>query len=193
MVNDKSAYEELLARIARLNTTERDCLLRVNEGKASKDIARELGLSPNYIDTCLKQAAVKLNVKGRYLAAKTLADAESSFAEDTVTSAPSNLVPQPTGLPSRPGPSDKGPSAGEGNGPDDLGQRQPYEAGFSDSRSGDALPKLPGPFAKFFTGENRLSKRQRLLLIFAGTIAIIFAFGGLVNIVLGISRFVSDP
>src|SRR3546814_1709260 len=68
MAYDKSAHEELLARIAKLNTTERDCLLRVNEGKASKDIARELGLSPNYVDTCLKQAAVKLNVKGRYLA-----------------------------------------------------------------------------------------------------------------------------
>src|SRR3546814_13657984 len=56
MAYDKSAHEELLARIAKLNTTERDCLLRVNEGKASKDIARELGLSPNYVDTCLKRS-----------------------------------------------------------------------------------------------------------------------------------------
>src|SRR3546814_3984181 len=79
---------------------------------------------------------------------------------------------------------DKRASAGKGNGLDDLGQRQPHEAGSSDSRGGDALPKLSGPFAKLFTGENRLSKRQRLLLIFSGTIAIIFAFGGLVNIVL---------
>src|SRR3546814_6448354 len=78
MAYDKSAHEELLARIAKLNTTERDCLLRVNEGKASKDIARELGLSPNYVDTCLKQAAVKLNVKGRYLAAKILAEDRKS-------------------------------------------------------------------------------------------------------------------
>src|SRR3546814_11397185 len=50
MAYDKSAHEELLARIAKLNTTERDCLLSVNEGKASKDIARELGLPPNYVD-----------------------------------------------------------------------------------------------------------------------------------------------
>src|SRR3546814_21153243 len=87
---------------------------------------------------------------------------------------------------------DKRASAGKGNGLDDLGQRQPHEAGSSDSRGGDALPKLSGPFAKLFTGENRLSKRQRLLLIFSGTIAILFAFGGLVNIVLGVSRFISD-
>src|SRR3546814_4673073 len=98
MAYDKSAHEELLARIAKLNTTERDCLLRVNEGKASKDIARELGLSPNYVDTCLKQAAVKLNVKGRYLAAKILADAERLPEKDTVTSAPTNLVLQTPGL-----------------------------------------------------------------------------------------------
>lgn len=193
MVYDKSAHEELLAQIAKLNTTERDCLLRVNEGKASKDIARELGLSPNYVDTCLKQAAVKLNVKGRYLAARILADAENSSQQDTVTSAPTNLVPQTTGLPSPPEPGDKGASAGEGNGPDDLGHGRHRKTGYSDSRGEEVLPKLSGPFAKFFTGENRLSKRQRLLLIFVGTIAIIFAFGGLVNIVLGISRFLSDP
>src|SRR3546814_2735136 len=97
MVYDKAAHRELLDRIARLNTTERDCLLRVNEGKASKDIARELGLSPNYVDTCLKQAAVKLNVKVRYLAAKLLADAGSSPQEDTVTSTHTHLVLQTAG------------------------------------------------------------------------------------------------
>src|SRR3546814_1248261 len=75
MAYDKSAHEELLARIAKLNTTERDCLLRVHEIQASTDIARDLRLTPSYVDTCLKQAAVKLNVKGRYLAAKLLADA----------------------------------------------------------------------------------------------------------------------
>lgn len=192
MVYDKAAHEELLARIARLNTTERDCLARVSEGKASKDIARELGLSPNYVDTCLKQAAAKLHVKGRHLAAKTLADAEGSPQDDTVTSATTNLVLQTTGLSPLSVPGDKGASAGEGNGPGDLGQRQPFAAGSSDPRGEDALPELPSPFARLFTGENRLSKRQRLLVIFAGTIAIIFAFGGLVNIVLGISRFLSD-
>src|SRR3546814_544353 len=164
-----------------LNTAERECLVRVNEGKASKDIARELGLSPNYVDTCLKQAAVKLNVKGRYLAAKLLADAGSSPQEDTVTSTPTNLVLQTAGLSLNSGSGDKAASAGEGNGPGDLGHRRHHETESGDSRDGGALPKLSGPFAKFFTGENRLSKRQRLLLIFAGTIAIIFAFGGLVN------------
>src|SRR3546814_18305302 len=86
MAYDKSAHEELLARIAKLNTTERDCLLRVNEGKASKDIARDLGLSPNYVNTCLKQAAVKLNVQGRYLCAKIPAHADSIPGQDQITS-----------------------------------------------------------------------------------------------------------
>ncbi|WP_447759832.1 helix-turn-helix transcriptional regulator [Sphingopyxis panaciterrae] len=193
MMHDRSAHDELIARIAKLNTAERDCLVRVNEGKVSKDIARELGLSPNYVDTCLKQAAVKLNVKGRYLAAKMLADTENYALEDTVTSAPSNLVLQSPGLSSSPGTGDKKASAGEGNGSDDLGHREHHGAGSIDPGRGEALPKLSVPFAKFFTGENRLSKRQRLLLIFAGTIAFIFAFGGLVNIVLGISRFISNP
>src|SRR3546814_4266930 len=96
--------------------------------KASKDIARELGLSPNYVDTCLKQAAVKLNVKGRYLAAKILADAERLPEKDTVTSAPTNLVLQTPGLPSPSGFGDKRASAGKGNGLDDLGQRQPHRS-----------------------------------------------------------------
>src|SRR3546814_17792705 len=124
MAYDKSAHEELLARIAKLDTTERDCLLRVNEGKASKDIARELGLSPNYVDTCLKQAAVKLNVKGRYLAAKILADAERLTEKDTVTSAPTNLVIQTQGLPSPYGFGDNRAAAGEGKGPDKPKQGQ---------------------------------------------------------------------
>src|SRR3546814_12107902 len=113
-----------------------------------------------------------------------LADAERLPEKDTVTSAPTNLVLQTPGLPSPSGFGDKRASAGKGNGLDDLGQRQPHEAGSSDSRGGDALPKLSGPFAKLFKGENRLSKRQRLLLIFSGTLAIIFSFGALVKIVL---------
>src|SRR3546814_17782640 len=122
MAYDKSAHEELLARIAKLNTTERDCLLRVNEGKASKDIARELGLSPNYVDTCLKQAAVKLNVKGRSLEAKILADAERLPEKDTVTSAPTTLLLQTPGLPSQSGFGDQRASEGKGNGPQRPGQ-----------------------------------------------------------------------
>src|SRR3546814_7299238 len=77
-----------------------------------------------------------------YLAAKILADAERLPEKDTVTSAPTNLVLQTPGLPSPSGFGDKRASAGKGNGLDDLGQRQPHEAGSSDSRGGDALPKL---------------------------------------------------
>lgn len=176
MVHDKSAHEELIARIARLNTAERDCLVRVGEGKASKDIARELGLSPNYVDTCLKQAAAKLNVKGRHLAAKTLADAESWGQEVTVTSSPSNLVLQPSGLSPSSGSGEKEASAGEGNGPDDLGHRQSFRPESGDSGGEEVLSRLSVPFAKFFTGENRLSKRQRLIVIFVGTIALNICF-----------------
>src|SRR3546814_3959820 len=73
-----------------------------------------------------------------YLAAKILADAERLPEKDTVTSAPTNLVLQTPGLPSPSGFGDKRASAGKGNGLDDLGQRQPHEAGSSDSRGGDA-------------------------------------------------------
>src|SRR3546814_19623590 len=125
-----------------LNTAERECLVRVNEGKASKDIARELGLSPNYVDTCLKQAAVKLNVKGRYLAAKLLADAGSSPQEDTVTSTPTNLVLQTAGLSLNSGSGDKAASAGAGNDPGELGPRRHHETESCCSRGGGALPKI---------------------------------------------------
>lgn len=69
------------ARIARLSEAQRACLRRVLAHQTSKDIARELGISPHTVDQRLRVAAKTLGVAGRIEAAKLLAAHEQDVPD----------------------------------------------------------------------------------------------------------------
>jgi DNA-binding CsgD family transcriptional regulator len=63
-------------RLARLTEAQRTCLRMVFMHMSSKDIARELGISPHTVDQRLKAAIQILGVDSRVEAARILARAE---------------------------------------------------------------------------------------------------------------------
>lgn len=58
-----------------LTQRERECLSLVDRHFSSKQIARELGMSKNSVDTYCDRARKKLGVTDRYTAARLLRDA----------------------------------------------------------------------------------------------------------------------
>jgi DNA-binding CsgD family transcriptional regulator len=63
-----------VARIARLTDGQRAVLSRVARHRSSKEIARELGISPHTVDQRLKRVQSILNVRSRFEAARLYAD-----------------------------------------------------------------------------------------------------------------------
>ncbi|MDP3661169.1 helix-turn-helix transcriptional regulator [Phenylobacterium sp.] len=63
-------------RVELLTPRERECLRLVDQHLSSKQIARELGMSKNSVDTYCDRARRKLGVDDRYAAAKLLAARE---------------------------------------------------------------------------------------------------------------------
>lgn len=183
----------LIARVDRLTATELACLEHVRKDMTSKEIARALGLSPHYVDLCLKNAAQKLGARGRQVAANMLGEAQQMRENVTAMTPPSNLTLQSTGLPAAADFSNKGASAGEGNGPANLSQDKASQPKSSDFGAGKSWLREPHPLAKFFGGENRLSKTQRLVWILAIAVIVAIAYGGIVNGLLGISNLLSPP
>lgn len=59
-------------RVTLLTDAERDCLRLVYQHMTSKDIARQLGVSPHTVDMRLRQAIRKLEVTSRVEAARAL-------------------------------------------------------------------------------------------------------------------------
>ena len=74
------AYVRRMAedRIAKLTEGQRACLRRVLAHQTSKDIARELGVSPHTVDQRLRVAARTLGVASRVEAARMLAEHENA-------------------------------------------------------------------------------------------------------------------
>jgi len=63
-------------RVTLLTDAERDCLRLVFQHMTSKDIARQLGVSPHTVDMRLRQAIRKLEVTNRIEAARALVHSE---------------------------------------------------------------------------------------------------------------------
>jgi DNA-binding CsgD family transcriptional regulator len=63
-------------RVTLLTDAERDCLRLVFQHMTSKDIARQLGVSPHTVDMRLRQAIRKLEVTNRIEAARALVHTE---------------------------------------------------------------------------------------------------------------------
>src|SRR5690606_7348385 len=160
----------------------------------SKEIARKLGISRHTVDARLKTACAKLGTSSRFVAARILAGTPSGAPDVTVTRGPTNLAYDCSELP-RPGDDAKrGASAGQGDGPGDLRQKDSLEpVSQGDSGNGRSWLEPSHPFAKFLGAENRDSIGRRLFYIFAIAIGTAIAFGVLVNGLAGISRMFSSP
>jgi DNA-binding CsgD family transcriptional regulator len=72
----------------RLTPKERECLGLVRENRSSKEIARQLGISNTSVDTHIRRALAKLNLRDRYEAARLLAQLERP--ESALAAAPSD-------------------------------------------------------------------------------------------------------
>lgn len=179
--------------LGQLTPGETACLEMVGDGLVSKDIARRLGVSPHTVDARLRSASKKLGTRSRFVAARMLAEARFSAGSGEPRS-DSNLIYEDLSLPQTDVDGDKGVSAGEGDGPDDLEQHRPRPpVSRADSGRGRGWLEPSHPIAKFFGGENRLSIGERLLIICAIALAVAFAFGLLVNGAIGLSRMLASP
>jgi DNA-binding CsgD family transcriptional regulator len=61
--------QDLESRVARLSAGQRECLARVTDHATSKEIARELGISPHTVDARMRAALQTLGVSSRREAA----------------------------------------------------------------------------------------------------------------------------
>lgn len=75
-------------RIARLTAGQRVCLRLVHERLTSKDIARELAISPHTVDQRLRQAIEILGVTSRVEAARVFAAQESGAYQSLIYQPP---------------------------------------------------------------------------------------------------------
>lgn len=182
------------AALDQLTSGERACLELVAEHLQSKEIARKLGISRHTVDARLKAACAKLGTTSRFVAARMLSGAPPGVPDVTVTPASTNLTYERSELPRPDDDAKRGASAGQGDGPGDLRQKDSLEpVSQGDSGNGRSWLEPSHPFAKFLGAENRDSIGRRLFYIFAIAIGTAVAFGVLVNGLAGISRMFSSP
>jgi DNA-binding CsgD family transcriptional regulator len=82
-------------RVTLLTDAERDCLRLVYQHMTSKDIARQLGVSPHTVDMRLRQAIRKLDVSSRIEAARALVLEEIALGINGMTADPAPDAYQP--------------------------------------------------------------------------------------------------
>lgn len=124
-------------RIARLTAGQRVCLRMVHERLTSKDIARELAISPHTVDQRLRQAIEILGVTSRVEAARAFAAQESDTYQSLIYQAPyiaDDAGPAPTPL------SDTGERWREAATVEEM--QAPYLA-FASSQPTSFIPPLP--------------------------------------------------
>lgn len=173
-----------MSNIENLNDGQRDCLRLVLAHLNSKEIARELGVSPHTVDQRLRTAMRVLNVQSRFEAARKFAAADQEHAYQpliyqlsTVESGGENRKQEPssgrTGI-KRTGKTDDGANVDGGG------------AIMALEQSGIRLRPLPIP--RFRGEKNRLAAVERLGWILAIAIGSALSFGGLVAGLEALSR-----
>lgn len=194
MNQDNPAQVSGTGTLGGLSAGEIACLEWVSLGLASKEIARKLDVSPHTVDARLKAACGKLGTKSRFVAAKLLTDARSSDALPKENPVDTNLVYEILDLPGGTLHGDKGPSAGEGDGPDDLepGNSRKLESQ-RDSGTERSWLEPSHPIARFLGGENRLSIWQRVAIVMGIAMGAGLTFGVLLNGFAGVSQLLSSP
>lgn len=78
--------------VSKLTMRQRDCLRLVLEHKQSKEIGRELGISPMTVDNHFRSALQILGVASRLEAARMLASYEGEPTSQRLTSQPPSIV-----------------------------------------------------------------------------------------------------
>ncbi len=169
-------------RLARLTESQRACLRRVLMHMSSKDIARELGISPHTVDQRLRVAMQTLGATSRVEAARMLA-AHEGVAGVAPLGAYQTLIYQAPDIAAEPDPVTMAPSA-------DHGTRQRDQA-YADAVREEAVAFdtfSPLPLRSFhmpLPGEGRwwndLNSYERLGACIAIAILGLLAFGVLIN------------
>ena len=157
--------------VDKLSEGQREVLRRVNRHMETKEIARELGLSPDGVNQRIKAAMRMLGVNKRRDAALLLAETEGQAPYQPLVYPPRDIAP--AGDPATFAPSTEN---GRDQGPQMIGAMREDQAAFK------ALPplrpqrlRLPLPVRGGRPGD--LNALQRLGWIFGMMLIIAFAFG----------------
>ncbi len=169
-------------RVARLNDGQREVLRRVNRHMETKEIARELGISPDGVNQRIKAAMRILGVNRRRDAALLLAQAEGADLYQPLVYPPRNIVPGPD-------PATFAPSTENGREqvPPSIGAMREEQATFQ------VVPQLRArrfrlPLPIWGGSPGDLNALQRLGWIFAVIVVIALVFGVFVAGMEGLSR-----
>lgn len=175
------------ARIAKLTAGQRDVLARIAHYKSSKEIARELGISPHTVDQRAKRIQVLLGVDSRFEAARIFVAAEAETPA-VPGAAWGDLMYQPSALAEGPRPGEE-VSSGARNRPDDrpdiLHQAQ---ATYAFPVQHD-VGRQPWHMVLLESGSaNDLSPWARTVCIGVMTLASVLSLAAVVSLAEGLSR-----
>lgn len=174
--------------ISKLTTRQRDCLRLVLQHKQSKEIGRELGISPMTVDNHFRSAIQTLGVSNRLEAALLLDSWEREDTSQQLTSQPDSVVSQAQS-PIMSSPADAGD-----------GQREMYSALHEDQAPYRTYREIgivdfPLPVPTRGKPNNDLTIAQRLFWIAAlifgmglGAGALLSGFATLTNILLALKH-----
>ncbi|ASK89877.1 helix-turn-helix domain-containing protein [Sphingorhabdus sp. SMR4y] len=173
-----------LSNIDRLNDGQRDCLRLVLAHLNSKEIARELGISPHTVDQRLRTAMRILNVPSRFEAARKFAAEDQQQAYQPLIYQASRV--EPAGEIGEQEPSSRTSQDRKAGATDDC----------ADAKSGSVVQASEPfevsyrslPLPRFRGEENRLAVVARLGWILAIAIGGALSFGGLVAGLEALSR-----
>ncbi len=166
-----------------LTEMQKQCLRRVLLHYSSKDIARELGVSPHTVDNHLKAAMQRLRATSRFEAARILAADEGEEGRRSLTNQRSVLsaTPETAAFEVSPAVGMSDPAVGGS-----LYQGEPTVALSVHPNEPRRQKLLPVPSQ--WGEENTLSKSQRLFWILAITVATCLSIGA----ILGSLRALND-
>ena len=178
--------------INRLTSRQRDCLRLVLHHKQSKEIGRELGISPMTVDNHFRTAIQTLGVSNRVEAARLLDTFEREGTSQRLTSQPQTVVSElETPIMTRPAQVGDGQREMMGALREDQVPYRTYRDTYFDERFID----FPLPVPTRRKPHNDLTIAQRLIwiaiLIFGmglGAGALLSGFAALSNIVLALKR-----
>lgn len=140
---------------ASLTKRQIECLNWVHQGYETKEIARELGISPDTVDMHIKNATQRLGVSSRKAAARLI------HGGNTI---PQSLVHPSLGM-------SAGSTSSDAAVPAVLGGAEPP----------DLVEALGLPFPTDRAPINRLTRSQRLFWVTAIAVGVVVGFGALIS------------
>ena len=160
----------MIDRVALLTDKQRACLRLVWRHRESKEIARELGISPHSVDGRIKTAMRRLGVEDRYEAARLLAEAETGGTDQPPVYGSSDMASpafRPADLP-----------------PLNAGGRPAGPLVLEEAQAAYRLSPTPGPWfapplPTMGRPKNDLSASSRLFWVAVVAIGTAVAFGAL--------------